>query len=503
MNLALKQKNEKFESFLESIVFDEVTSELTPEKRTKRLRSVANNEFAFCKTYYSQIFSLPFNEMQKRMRNAKKGNYTFSGFRKCGKSAYAYIAKVVKRICEQKGGVVNISARTIDVANEKAASIYRIIKNNRKLCYDFNLEFIQSEKGYYIIGNTILMSSSVKQGLRNITDDNFTRIVLSINDDLYNKNTVTSEADNQKVQDFVESEVYGQLEDEGLCITLGNSINPDCPIVRLKNSNPTNHFSLPALDENGESTWKRYKTTEQWNKFSKTIPHAIWQGEYLDETMELGEVFKEEHFRFVNVNTLTRIATISSADPARGQSPSACFKALTTMSLMSNDEFVVEDVYCRHENYLHFFDYVDAIRTKFAESWKVCTFENDFQQWDFAERYYQDWTKSRGKVLPFYLILSRNLKTQFFGSDKISRIMNLVHPHQTGKLLYSKILKGSRDFEIYKSQLFAFPNSKEKMDGPDSAATAFIILPSYKPSEGGIFKSLKQRTWKKKGRLFG
>jgi hypothetical protein len=80
--------------------------------------------------------------------------------------------------------------------------------------YDYDVKVQQDKKGYYIVNNTILIASSVETGLRSIVDDDMKRIKISVNDDLYNKNSVASEYDNQKVFDFITSEIYGQMEDD-------------------------------------------------------------------------------------------------------------------------------------------------------------------------------------------------------------------------------------------------------------------------------------------------
>lgn len=487
----LDQMDDAFELFLDNVLVEVTTTDLTPEKRLERRRNADKSDLEFCRIYFPQIFNLAWNDLHKAIAKMQSGMWTISGFRKCGKSAFTYIAKAVKPLCLNVGGIININCRTKEnLADERTAALKRLIFRNRLLLYDYAPVLEQDLKGHYIIGKTHLIAGSVKTGLRNLVDDEFKRIRVAINDDLYNKDTVTSEYDNGKVVDFIESEVSGQLEEDGLSITMGNSISETCPIVQLKARNPEKHFSLPALDDNGKSTWPQYKSAEQWEEFRLNMPWDIWLGEYMDKPSVKGEVFQPEMINPVNVNLLQILASISACDPSIGVSPAACDKAVATVGITSQQEVIVQDIYIRKEPYPLLFDYVQALRG-LIPNWKCLLFENDFSQWSFAEPYYRDWMKTRKATLPIVTHLSSQLKTVERGADKESRILNLVHPHQTNMLRYSNKILLTKDFEKLRSQLLAFGKDKGKLDGIDALATAYIMIFRY--LERGNFKPLKER----------
>lgn len=489
------QLDDDFEKFLDGVLIEVTTNDLTPEKKNDRRRRADHDDLEFCKIYFPGIFNLPFNDLHHAIAKLKHGMYTVSGFRKCGKSAFCYIAKAIKPICLNVGGIISINCRTLDdLAKERTAALIRILFRNRLLIYDYAPELNQDLKGHYIIGKTHLIAGSVKTGLRNLVDDDFKRIRVAINDDLFNKDTVTSEYDNGKVTDFIESEVRGQLEENALSITMGNSISETCPIVQLKNLHPDKHFSLPALDENGESTWPEYKTAEQWNEFKTDIPWDIWLGEYMDKPSIKGNVFEPEHIKPVNINLLKILASISACDPSHGTSPAACYKAIATVGITAKREVIVQDLYIRKDDYLIVFDYVDTLRAR-CDAWKILLFENDFNQWAFADPYYKDWIKKRNKTLPILTYLSSQLKSEHRGADKESRIMTLVHPMQTSMLLFDSQVLLTKDYEKFRNQLLSFGKAKEKLDGPDALATAFIMIFRY--IETGSFTPIKKRLFQK------
>ena len=491
-----RELDASFEQFLDGVLIEVEETELTPEKRQFRRSRADHSDLAFCRIYFPQIFSLPWNAMHRSIAKVKSGMWTFSGFRKCGKSAIAYVGKGIKTLCLNPGGIVSINCRTLDISDERTASLKRLMFRNPILIYDYDLKLEQDQKGHYIIGKTHLIAGSVNKGLRNLVDDDFKRIRVALNDDLYNKETVTSEYDNGRVVDFIDSEVHGQLEDGGLSITSGNMLSETCPIMQLRDKHRDRHFSLPALDEHGKSTWPEYKTEEAWEELTsgpEAIPWDIWMGEYMDQPSVKGEIFDPEHLRSINLNLVQIIASISACDPSFGKSPSACDKAIATVGATSKMEVIVQDLYLRKEDYSLLFDYVAALQSRIP-AWKVLLFENDFNQWALAEKYYQDWMKLHKKSIPIVTHYASQLGTQHRGADKDSRILNLAHPLQTGMMLFAESILKTKDYERVKAQILAYGKSKGKLDGIDALATAYIMVFRYVKT--GSFKSVKQRTFK-------
>lgn len=489
-NKKIKDLDNSFEHFVDNLMLETIESEMTPEKRELRKKAVVD-DLTFAKTYYPEIFDAPWTDAHYHIAKLKKGNHTVSGFRKLGKTAFTIIAKAVRHIAEGRGGIVNISLRTSDMAKIRTYAIRNMIMRNALLCYDYNIQVTQDIKGYYIINNTTMIGTSVEVGLRGYIDEKFKRFRISINDDLYNRVSVTSEKDNEKVEEFVTSEVTGQMEDDGLNITLGNSINDDCPVVRLKNRFPENHFSQPALDEEGHSTWPERFSDDYWNKKQKTIPLHIWLAEYMDQPGIKGDIFKPDMINYININLLKIVASITAADPAHGTSPASCDKSLATLGITNKNTVVMLDMFLRKCDYYTFFDYVLKLQHS-IENWKALLFENDFSQWNFAMPYYEKWIEDRKRTLPILMINSKDSKTEFFGSDKESRIMNLVHPHTMGTFLYSEKLENMAEFKTYLNQLYSFGKHKDKkLDGADATATGYIRIFRYK--ECGTFQSTKKR----------
>jgi hypothetical protein len=492
----LKNIDVGFERLLLDILHGVDQLEFTPERRALRRQVVDADDLAFCKTYYPKIFDLEFNALHRHIAGLKEGKYTVEGFPMSGKTAFTFITKIIKPMLTGGNGLFNVTLRTQDIAKERTFHIFRLITFNRLLMFDYEPNILQEQKGYYIINKATLVATSVETGLRNFVDDDFKRFKVSVADDLYNRVSVRSEKDNENVAEFVTGELYRQMEPDGLSVWLGNGIKEDCPIRRVSNLFPDQNFIFPIVDENGNSNWEVKYPTEKLPELQKDIPWDVWEGEWLCKPAMKGDIFQKDWLHTININLLKIIASLSACDPSHGKSPAACNKGLITGGVTSKHEVIVQDIYLRTESYETMFDYVAALRQRIS-NWKVLLFENDFEQWNFADAYYKDWMKTRKSTLPIMTFYSKDNATEYRGADKESRILNLVHPHQTGMILYSDLLTGTSDWVKFQSQYLAFGKAKEKQDGLDALATLYIMIFRY--IETGNFKATKSKRYQKPG----
>ncbi|MBC8377187.1 MAG: hypothetical protein H8E26_14175 [FCB group bacterium] len=491
-------QNARFEDFLDDLLRGEnVESDLTPDLKAKRRALADNDEFEFCKIYYPQIFDAPFNKLHRWVKDKNTGEWYLSGHRKCGKSAYIYIAKAIRHIVHAGGGVVNIGAETLGISREKTAKLFRLITNNKLIVFDYSPRVIQEEKGHYIINNVHIVATSVQTGLRSIDDDSFRRFKISIADDLYNSLNVGSEAHQAKVLNYVEAEVSGQMEPDGVSYVLANGITSDAPIVKLREKHPGHSFSFPARDSLGRTNWKGHHlyNKKYWDDLEANLPAHVWAGDYMDEPIEVGEIFDPEWIREIAINTIEIIGSLTVCDPSRGKSLHASFKALSTLGRGSDGKDYLLDMYMRKEGWPAVFDYIDELRRSMPK-WIILLFENDFEQWDYAEPYYHDWMK-KNVPLPITAFKAASLGGQF-GSKKDERCLTLVHPHQTGRFLYADNVVKTKDFEHYKTGYLSYGSAHpKKLDGLDATASAYLKLNQYLSLQtpGTAFKSTKARKW--------
>lgn len=492
----LRQMEADFEHLLDRLQFEVADSDLTPEKRRQRRRLADADDLAFAQTYFPNVFTHPFNDLHRHLAGLKAGKYSISGFPQSGKSAFAYLGKGVKQIALGMGGIFAVASRTSEKAEMRTSSLARIIRKNRILLYDYSIEIEQDRVGHHIFkaegGYTQLVAGSVNTGLRSIVDDDFKRIRFAIGDDLYDKESVRSDLDNLRVKEWITGELHRQMERDGLCIVLGNSISDGCPIRLLQKEFPDRHFSFPIVDVDGRSSWPERYSDDDVRALEAETPSDVWHSEYLDDPLEIGEEFDPDWLHPIAVNRSDVIASITAVDPSYGQSPSACYKAASTISILSDHRVVITGLRIRREGYSTFFSYLREIHQRTPRH-RVILFEDDFSQWSLAQPYYLQWLRDNETPLPIVTHSAKSLKTKHRAADKESRILNLVHPHQTGLFKYDEQLMGSSDWELYRRQYMNFgKHGSRKLDGLDATATAYIMIRAY--IETGHFKPLKQRT---------
>jgi len=312
----MKQFNElddRLEQFLDSLAFESKDSELTAELRAKRRLVADADDFEFATTYFPQIFTEPFNDLHSYIQSIKEGIHGVSGARFYGKSAFTYVTRYIKPVCIGGIGMIGLGLRTQPAAVNRAESLHRMIRRNKKLCYDYDINFQHDRKGEYIINHMQIITFGKQEGLKGIVDDEFKRFKIIILDDLFNRITVPSQPDNDQVYEFVTGEVSGALEDGGCGIWLYNITSENSPGKKYADNYPDKCFNLPALNDAGETNWQGSKyTKERLASIQASIPYDVWMGDWMNQPIILGDVFKLEWLRTINMNLVKVIASLTT-----------------------------------------------------------------------------------------------------------------------------------------------------------------------------------------------
>jgi hypothetical protein len=490
----LDRQERKLDALLEKVELGSSDTDLTPEKRRARREEADASALAFANIYFPEVFTAPWSDLHRHMAGLEEGRYSISGFPKSGKSAFAFLGKLLRHIALGRGGVACVAARTDDKARAHADMLHRIIERAEVLRYDYALETIQDRSGDRIYkaegGQTRLVSASVNTGVRGTVSDTFDRIAIAVGDDLYDRESARSDVDNERVYKWITGELYRQLDTGALALVLGNAIVEGCPILQLKEAFPESHFSFPITDEDGTPNWPAVHTKEDVEELRRDTDHEVWEGEYMERPAQKGDVFEEEWLRTVNIAVERILASVTAVDPAHGESPHACYKAAFSAGITQNREVVGLDVWLRKRPYAELFDHLAALGPQLPAH-KAVLFENDFSQWSFAKPYYERWCAERGQTLPIVMHRASNLAGPGESADKEARILKLVHPHHFGQFLYHTRMTDGPDWKRYRGQLLAFGEKSENLDGLDAAATAYVMVSRY--LSRGTFESTADR----------
>ena len=499
----LEKQDKAFDRFLEEVQFEIATQELTPEKRRQRRKGADADPLVFAKTYFPNVFDLDYSDVHRWIASRPEGRWTISGFPQSGKSAFAYLGRMVRHIAMGGGGMAVVACRSDDIATARTQSLSRIIQRNHLLVYDYGIEALQDKAGYHIFksegGTTQLVAGSVNVGLRNMVDDDFNRIRIAIADDLYNKETVRSESDNERVVKWVTGELYRQMEPDGVSFVIGNAIAEDAPIVTLRKRYPQRHFSFPIRREDGSPSWPAKHTAEQLDKMEKEEEWDVWEGEYMDEPAERGDSFEPDWIKVERVDPADIVVTILVVDPAHGESPDSCFKGAAVLAQLVDGRTACLALYIRQGAYKLLFDWIQVQRKRWPH-FRTILFENDFAQWGFAQPYYLQWLEQSKDPLPITRFNSKDNSTEKRAADKDSRILNLVHPHSTGLFIYDAgvAVTGDADWDKYRVQYLGHGKKKTKLDGLDAVASGYIMIRRFVTTntfKGTGKRKMKRPSW--------
>lgn len=499
----LREQDASFDRFLDQALVETEDTELTPAKRKERRAAADADPLAFCRTYFPGIFDLPWAAFHHEMAGLTEGTWYVDAARRYGKSAVAFIGHGVRRVAMGRDlgpTVVAVLMRTDDKARARTSSLSRLVQRNRLLCYDYDVEVEKDEAGWHVINGVHLVAASYKMGLRGLLTDEFNRIGLAISDDLWDRTSVSSEADNERIVQFLEGEVRGQMEPGALHVVLGNAISATCPIVVLRERYPDRSISCPALDEDDESTWPEAYSTEYWHGVRAETPLDVWSGEYQCRPLLVGEVFDLDWVRTVNVNLLEVLGLVTAIDPSHGSSPLACLKAAAEVGLVSDGSTFLSDLYARTDPFDDLFDYLAERQDRWGGMLRAFLWENDFEQWNHAAPWYQVWSERTGRVLPVVTHYSRQLRSEYYGSDKDGRILNLLHPYKTGRHVHSDAIPAGADYDRWRAAYVGFGKSRKKgqqLDPLDAEATAFLMVRGYLRGHTAVAAVPRKRTFRR------
>lgn len=491
----LDRQERELDTVLERLTLGATESELTPQKRRARRKEADDSPLRFAETYFPGVFTEPWSDLHRHLAGLEEGRHSVSGFPQSGKSAFAFLGKLLRHIALGRSGVACVAARTDEKATAHTSMLHRILQRAEKLRYDYDLDVLQDRTGDYIYkaegGQTRLVAASVNTGVRGTVSDQFDRISIAVGDDLYDRESARSDLDNERVYKWITGELFRQLEDDALAVILGNAIVEGCPILKMKENFPDRHFSFPIMDEDGAPNWPEVYEADDIQRLREETDYEVWEGEYMERPTRKGDVFEEEWLRTVNIALAKIVASVTAVDPAHGQSPHACYKAAFTAGMTEAREVVGLDVWLRKRPYAELFDHLAQLVPRMPAH-KAILFENDFSQWNFAKPYYENWQRERGQTLPVVMHRASELAGPGESADKEARIMKLVHPHHFGQFLYHQRMTAGPDWKRYRAQVLAFGEKTEALDGLDAAATAYVMVSRY--LDRGSFRSSAERT---------
>jgi predicted phage terminase large subunit-like protein len=226
-------------------------------------------------------------------------------------------------------------------------------------------------------------------------------------------------------------------------------------------------------DENGISTWPEKNSEENIDYLLSKISYAAGQGEYFNNPIIEGSVFKNLAYKAVEPLQLYK-AIVCYTDPSYKEGKKNDFKATALVGYSSKGEYHVIKFFCQQtttDNMVDFYYTVDAYNTKQVPIYYF--FEDNLNREEILRKITEIGYSKYGKILG----VSYDDRQK---GDKFTRIESMLEPlDRNGNLFFNADEKDNPDMKIAIGQFAAFaPKMRSHDDAPDAVEGAIFKLRS-------------------------
>ena len=253
-----------------------------------------------------------------------------------------------------------------------------------------------------------------------------------------------------------------------LVVFCGNIIARDCCVVRAGEA--ADHWDIVNIrDRAGRSTWPEKNTEEHIDRVLSKISSKAAQGEYFNNPVSEGEVFKDIVFGKVPPLSKFKFLVIYG-DPSPGESRAKKGKSFKAVSLLGKIDGKLYVIRTRLDKALNaeFIDwYVQLLESTAGKSYVYCYMENNKLQDPFFQQVFRPLVAKvrRERGISLYIQPDERKKT-----DKATRIeANLEPLNRAGNLIFNEAEKDNPHMRELVDQFSLFTLSlKYPADGPDA-----------------------------------
>ena len=254
---------------------------------------------------------------------------------------------------------------------------------------------------------------------------------------------------------------------------LGNLIAKDCCVARAMEK--ADYVSLVNIeDKDGNSTWPEKNSKENIERIKSKISTAAYQGEYMNNPLSEGEVFKEMNWGPVpHKNQFPFIVVYGDPAPSNSKNKKGSFKSLFAIGFHEGKYYVIRG-FLDHVTNAEFVEWYYHLKSDFSETTQVYNFlENNTLQDPFYQQVFIPLFEEQSKTKGFIPITPDERKKP----DKFSRIEGNLEPlNRLGKLILNEKERNNPHMKRLEEQfLLINAQMKSPADGPDCI-------------EGGVWK---------------
>lgn len=495
-----KQALERYEELKRNIQRSTpVPTHETPREKEARIASLKADFDAFCKYYFPDYFDPEkkgaefgwfHREAADQIINDPDIFAVLEWPREHAKSVFAdiFLPLYLKAIGELEGLI--LSSNSGDKAKGLLSDIQGQLESNQRYINDYGQQYSLGSwtEGEFVTRDGVgFWAVGKRQSPRGIREGEKRPNFLII-DDLDDDEEVRNEALIEKSLDWMKGALIGALSlIRSRVVMVGNRIAKNSILAHtvgdIEESDPKKegitHIKVYALEnpitheedqsEQGVPAWKERYDRSHLLRRMKIMGYRMAQREFFHRQIKEGKIFKNEWLVYAPMPDYKYFEAVTIyCDPSFKDSKKNDFKAIVALGRIGNKVYML-DCWIRQASRgsmaAAHYDMHAAAESKHPRLVKSYI-EANFMQDQMIQDYLIE-SIERGYLMP----INEDKRQK---PNKLGRIENLSPLFERGLVVINEELRGSLDYEVFKSQLTGFPNDHD--DGPDAFEGAYFKL---------------------------
>ncbi len=492
-----RQAGRNWESYYESFIAKSVADANESEAdRKKRIKDLEKDFEAWKLYYFPQYCYAPSASFHKRAAKRELENpewyETRAWARELAKDVVEMIVTLYQGLTGKKKNILFISN-----SNDKAGDLlepYRInLTSNERIINDYG---IQANPGSWAFGDftttqgVSFLAVGADQSPRGSREEEYRPDKVILSDVDTDEDVLNVDIINKRWKKF-EKAVYPvrSVSKDFQVIFLGNVIAKDCCIVRsMEKADYVDIVNL--INKDGISTWPEKNKPEHIERIRSKISTMAFEGEYMNNPLSEGTVFKDVQFGKVPLlGKFPFLVAYGDPAPSNSKNKAGSSKSLWLMGKLEGKTYVIKGFLDKPTN-AEYVEWYYAIKDYAADKTVIYNYiENNSLQDPFYEQVFIPLFTAASKVHGTFIgIIPDDRKKP----DKFSRIEgNLEPPNRLGNLVFNEAEKDNPHMVRLVEQFkLVAPGLKAHADGPDCIEGGeWILNAKYASLEPGSIRT--------------
>lgn len=455
----------------------------TPSEKAKRIKRLESDTEAWFKYYFPTYYKsepAPFHiKASKRVINNPEWYEVRSWSRELAKSTRTMMEVLFLVLTEQKHNVLLVS-NSYDNAERLLAPYKNELENNKRIENDYGIQpkLGAWESGEFKTKNGASFRALGKGQSPRGTRNDAVRPDIILIDDIDTDEEVRNPDRIKDSVKWIEKALFPtrSTSNPTLILVCGNIIAKFCCITELAKK-ADKHEIINIRDEHGKSTWQQKNSEADIDRVLSQISYNAAQGEYFNNPISEGDVFKELIYDKVpNLKSCNSVLVYADPATSNRDRSNASDKAVGILARKGSSYYVYKVWLDTMSNS----KFIDAL----FEAYLLCKdlqvdtlkvyIENNTLQNPFYEQVLLPLIRKKARELNVSLPITPDTRKK---GDKFTRIDGTLEPlNRLGNLIFNQREQNNPNMQRLDGQMLGVSPKQKKMDGPDMVEGGVWIL---------------------------